>query len=73
MELTPNKLYQLKATTVDKRCLGCIVRCLPINRTRGAIVNKAYDCMFDHACVFTVSGTWVEISEEQAMEVMLGG
>jgi len=70
MELTPNKLYQMKTT--NSECFGCILQGL--SDDRGAIVHRAWNCSRLTQCVFTNwEKTWVEITEEQAMEAMLGG
>jgi len=76
MELTPNKLYQLEVSTTNyTECVGCIMRCCSHDRTRGTIVHTPGICWSESdQCVFGFPGDkWVEITEEQVMEVMLGG
>jgi len=74
MEFEPNKMYQMKSSRIDSGCIGCILRGCSHDRTRGTIVHKTRDCWHKKVCGrIAESETWVEISEEQAMEVMLGG
>jgi len=74
MEFEPNVLYQLEVSTTNyTECVGCILRGCSHDRTVGTVVHKSHDCWDKEVCGIAESETWVEITEEQAMEVMLGG
>jgi len=74
MVFKPNKLYQLVNSPED-RCIGCILQGSSDDRSgiQGAIIHRAYNCVCLTRCICADGETWVELSEEQAMEVMLGG
>jgi len=75
MKFELNRLYQMVEPSTSY-CVGCILRCCRHNdvMTSGIIIHKALDCEGVHTtCVISDSETWVEISEEQVMEAMLGG
>jgi len=68
----PNKLYQL-VNSPEECCIGCILRSCSDDSTRGTIVHKGSAGWCNKVCMCVQGETWVEISEERAMEVMLGG
>jgi len=73
MVFKPNKLYQMKTAT--SKCFGCILQGLSddISGIQGAIIHRAGNCSRLTQCACADGEKWVKITEEQAMEVLLGG
>jgi len=80
----PAKVYQLQSATTEVDCVGCILRCHPTLPREGRkmelqpaiIVHSVNGCLHTTSCKFELDKDdedWVELSEEQAMEAMLGG
>jgi len=69
-QLKPNHIYRM--VSGKPGCVGCILRVNPHSKNSGITIRAA--CGDEGYCSIRVAlETWEEISEEQAMEAMLGG
>jgi len=73
MEFKWNTMYQMKSNNNDAGCVGCIMRCVSVNPPIGRVIYAPYEACYRKPCRILVDEIWVELSEEQAMEAMLGG
>jgi len=73
--LETNHIYQMiHGRSSSERCVGCIMRVHPSDSSVGIPIHTASYCNSTGECTFICEiETWVEISEEQLMEALLGG
>jgi len=76
-QLKPDHIYRMVRSYADNElCVGCIMRTagdVLHSRTRFPI-RASSGCSMANPCLFRPEvEDWVEITEEQAMEAMLGG
>jgi len=75
--LKPNRIYRMVSGPASNiLCVGCIMRFNPriTSSHAGIPIRAAGKCSLEGHCFFTPEvEEWEELTDEQVMEVMLGG